>query len=531
MHKPNLSRNGNRCTSVMLEMMLSTVLMARQSLHSVLYGFTIWDQKSGLQKANVTINGNPFSDYCMSDSLVVLSGESSSYGAVEVWNYRTARHLYSFPFYGMGTVAFDKSSKYIALSTMGKIEIREVKNGALVQTMYHDKYLKTEFLSFNTDASMLISSTNKLSEGITNSGSASLWKVKDGSLIQMAEMTSDTTDFPLVFSEKGNVMALYNKDKSSIIFRDPSTNEQTGVISSVGTIVTIGIPEKNNCITEEQDGSIILWNILDGKSIVKFIGLEGKSYCTRFNADTSLLIATDRSNVCIWDIKTAKLIKKVETGKFVQTCALFSGADMLISCFGETFELDWNKDTTKNVFLPIHYSLKDAVCNEDKGEITILSERIVETRKLSSGELISTLTVDVNNNLQESFISLNKSGECAFKMKQENDSAYYYSLIDIKRGINKWGMASTKQYKALCISNNNKIAVSNEKNIITIYDTSGAILQTMDNNPFYTPDMFFDEEGNNLYVNCLEMIRIWDVKNRYCTYAERKCGSLLSKIL
>lgn len=475
-------------------------------------GISLWDPKSGVRKGNV-LNGSSIDFFCISDSLVVFTGEKQIYDTIEVWNYHTSKHLYSFAYNNRGKAVFDKSGKYLAISMLGKIEIREARSGTLIQTMYHDDKISNDFLSFSHDASFLIVSTCPPSDGIRAVGFVGLWKVKEGTLVQEIDILSDTSDFPLVFSDKENILAYYNKNRSSTIFREILTHNQTGEIPTVGTIVAVGLPEKNNCITNEFNGSIVLWDVHNGKSILEYKGLTGKSICTGFNADTSLLIASNGSNICIWDFKTAELIKKITPpieGR-ITNCSINNGTDILVMQDSKSYVLDWAKGEITNIFLPIQFVEVAIVCNENTEEIVMPTERVVERRKLATGELINTAITDLGK-ASEIFIGINKSGRYAYKISRKADSIYY-SFVDMKSGVKKWSVViktTTKVFTDICMSNDNsKIAVVKDYSTIIIYDTLGRTLQTI-NNIFEASGVFFDAEGN-LFAFGIHQVTKWNV--------------------
>lgn len=479
------------------------------------FGFSIWDAKSGIHKHNVSSYSSAISrygQYCISDSLVAFSGERSefaSYDSVEVWNYQTAKYLYSFHFTGTAYLVFDKAGKYLAVAMDKKIEIREAQSGIIIRTLFPDDEYSPFLLSFNSDASMIM-----CDEGVGSYwGTVRLWNMEDGVLVNKVNgQLPDSSDFPLKFSEKENILAYHNKKKKSIVFRDVYTNNQSGEIPTEGTIVALGVPKKNNCITQERDASIVLWDIQTGKSLFSFHGLNGQTSRIRFNRDTTLLIATDGQTICVCDINSGEMIKKISfiVGEYVNNCSLLTGTDILITRNNRTYVLDWSQNKVKNIFLPI--DSYGATCNEIAGEVLTISSQTVVKRKLSTGELTEELKTD-RIFPDEEFSGLSHSGKYVHKMEYIGDSVYF-TYVNTESKINVLRISTSKTIGFKIVTSNkylSKIAVATGDNVISIYDTLGTKLQSMDNGFFNISAMFFDSKGDILFTQSRDTIKIWDV--------------------
>lgn len=478
-------------------------------------GFSIWDPKAMIHRHNISNRISSIAGHGVSDSLIAIvgrSGEVDFYDTIEVWNYHTNIFLYSFPSHSTALPIFDKSGKYLAVTSNTGIELRDAYSGSLKQTLYQTNEVLGDYLSFNYDASIIMC----VDGGGSYWGTVSLWNLNDGSLIEKVNgQSTDSSDFPLKFSEKENILAYHNKKRKSIVFRDVHTKSKVGEIPTEGTIAVIGVPKKNNCITQENDASIVMWDIQTGKSIFSFNGLSSQTSRIRINRDSTLIIATDGNKIIVWDITTGKVIKRISLSKEdkVINCSFYTDTEILVTGH-RTFILDCEKDMVKYMFGANNLSFAKISCNESTGEIIIANDAIVEKRKLSTGELIDELKIKVYTTY-EAFNNLSFSGEYASKLEYRGDSLYY-SFINMKSKKNlSWSIVVPKnKFERFTMNKySSRIALTSGDSEITIYDTLGAKLHKINYEPFSSLDMFFDDKGDMLFVSNGDVIKVWNVNS------------------
>lgn len=477
------------------------------------FGVSVWNPITSAHRHCISNRVSNIAAYGVSDSLIAIVGRSVEvdfYDTIDVWNYHTAKYLYSFPSHGSALPIFDKSGKYLAVTSENGIEIRDAYSGNVKQTLYQTDEFPGDYLSFNYDASMIRSD-----EGVGSSywGTARIWNMKDGTLIEKVNgRTSDSSDFPLRFSEKENVLAYHNKKKKSIVFRDVYTKSQVGEIPTEGSIVVIGVPKKNNCITQEKDASIVIWDIQTGKSIFSFNGLSSQTSRIRFNRDSTLLVATDGQNIVVCDITTGKVVKTISLSKEdnVIICSFLTGTDILVTKNNMSYILDWSENKVKNTFLPI--MSYQALCYESIGDVVVVSGQMVETRKLSTGELTDELKT-VKSSPDERFIGMSDLGEYISKLEYRGDSLYY-SLINVKSKKNlSWSIVVPRnRFERFTMNKySSRIAITSGDSVIAIYDTLGVKLHTIGFEPTSDFHMFFDYKGDILFVTNRDDVKVWNV--------------------
>ncbi len=466
-------------------------------------GMSVWDAKSGVLQHNLVLTDNGINKYSFSDSLVAFVGNVYMYDTLEVWNYYTAKHVSSFLTSPVQCMTFDKKGKYIATANHEKIEIRDAKNGMMLHSFPVNNRHPTFHLSFNADATMLISATQD---------TVHMWSLKENRLIEKySKDTSNKSEIPYIFSDKGNTIALHDIQKNKTIFRDITTNKKVGEIPTSVPILAMGIPEKYNCITGLYDNIIRIWDIETGTLMRSFEGFENQIYNIRFNADTTLLIASDYGSVFIWDVKTAELVKKItfENEEYFMSAALFSGTDVLITLSnGEAYIYDWSSEERKNIFKGF-WTTDKMICSEIEEEVLIKNSKYIERRKLGTGILSDNLERP-GRDPYEGFSVISNDGKYVITTERRGDSIYY-SLVNTATKVKLWEHIYDSTSYSVFSKSNNKIAANKGKSIVIIYDTLRNIIQTIDNKPYGVSNMYFDNEGNILFIYGSNITRMWDV--------------------
>jgi len=73
-------------------------------------------------------------------------------------------------------------------------------------------------------------------------------------------------------------------------------------------------PDGTKILTGGMNGSGILWNVADGKTVRTFSGPEGRFENVLFSPDGSRIAAQDRHQVMVWNTETSQLVRSIPGG-------------------------------------------------------------------------------------------------------------------------------------------------------------------------------------------------------------------------
>lgn len=479
-------------------------------------GFSVWDAKNGNFLYNFTSGNHQFSWHLFADSLVVFSGSSLNLdtNSVEIWNYYEAKRLGSFPAYRTKNIILDNGGKYVAICEEDKtaFTIWDIQNNSLFQSISTNSH-SVRNVSFNSDASLV---------GYQILDTIYVSNIKENRVVN--KFSSNNWAASFLFGSKANTLAYIDEGKSKTIFSDALTRVKEGEIETTKGIFALGIPEKNNCITGKYDTVIQLWDITTGKANRTFKGLSLPISDISFNADSTLLIASDGQSVCIWDFKTAMLIKKFsfddEINGIAPKASLFSGTNLLITfLYNQTSVFDIITGEKKLTLKGLPYA-QSIRCNESNNEILIQNPVQLQKYTLNTG-VLSDKVEEPDAGSDDFLGPLSNDGKYFFYVENA-DKVTNYTLINTATKAKLWTYSMNKSnvnFRAEFSRNNSRIAVF-DKPYIIVYDTIGNIVNKIDDK-YGLSNFFMDAEGNTLFVQTKNTTYLIDINDdKYINWFE-----------
>lgn len=268
------------------------------------------------------------------DRRVVASGSRD--GTVKLWNSKTGRCFGTLTGHAGAVSAIALSSNDQLLATAGEdqtIQLWHMSTGALLKTLTgHTGAIHA--IAFSDDQQRLISSAV---DGIY------IWQVTTGKLMKRV-IHSAAPLHTYALSDRGQV--LLSRDQNSLeVWYLPNQKLvrrlpwQTGIVSSAAFR-----NDSEFLAIAQQDGAIILFNILSGKAIQTLQAITAPVRAITFSSNGHLLASASSTMIQLWDGQSNTCVARLDghTGA-IQTLMFHTDGTLLLSGSQDTTLKLWLK--------------------------------------------------------------------------------------------------------------------------------------------------------------------------------------------
>jgi WD40 repeat protein len=203
-------------------------------------------------------------------------------------------------------LSFSPDDRLIASASEDRtIKIWRVDNGSLVRTLKHDNFALD--VSFSPDSRYLAS--------VGNDEKLKIWDANNGKLFKEIPITNnDHWVWKVTFSPDGRYLAV-NTTAGVEIF-STSDFKKIRILDDDGkkmtTLLKINFsPNSRTIAASDIDGIVRLWNVSDGKSLVKYSGHQEAIGDIQFNPNSQEIATTGASTIKFWTLDR-KLRRTIE---------------------------------------------------------------------------------------------------------------------------------------------------------------------------------------------------------------------------
>ena len=185
------------------------------------------------------------------------------------------------------------------------IKIWRVSDGSLVRTLKHDNFALD--VSFSPDSRYLAS--------VGNDEKLKIWDANNGKLLREISITNnDHWVWKVIFSPDGRYLAVNTTAGVEILrtsdFKKIRTLNDDG--KKMTTLLKINFsPDSQTIAASDIDGMVRLWNVSDGKSLVKYLGHQESIGDIQFNPNSQEIVTTGAATIKFWTLDK-KLRRTIE---------------------------------------------------------------------------------------------------------------------------------------------------------------------------------------------------------------------------
>lgn len=440
-----------------------------------LLGFSVWNTQTGALLHNITAATN---DYRIADSIIAFYLPNYGKDSIEVWNYITGKRLYAVRANNAQTLALDKRGKKLAFFHGGTVEVRDSYTGEIQNVFSLGSRGTPGYIAFNYTGDFVIMSSLRYIDILDLSKNTAAFI--NG---------SEETNFPIAFSESDNTFFVWNEKLYQIDFWDAETKEKVSTLQISNEYpFGLGFPTKDNIMTFFS-GSIRLWDFRKDTILKYYKGFKDYLVSIRFSADNSLMIATSKSEVLVWDVNTTILLTKLTIEKF-SSDYYSEFNDASISTDNNQILVSLNDNNThivnradKKIVRTIkklgHYS--ELAYNKKSNEVFAL---LVQDGTIQKWDALTGVLTDTIRSLP--YILLHESdrlsndgsliGSLSIETLDLKDSIEYYIMSTAEKKIRCKIRIGTMQLYIPDIvfsETGKKIALQTKLNTISLYDDRG----------------------------------------------------------
>jgi hypothetical protein len=281
-------------------------------------------------------------------------------GEVRVQTIENGEQVASFPSGGtyVFSLAFSPDGKELAVGTNAKpefISLFDPATGKRLRSLHgHSDAVLS--LAFSQDGSKLLSGSYD--------GAARLWNLADGTSREFRG--HDWWVWSVAFSPDEKRFVTASQDGSAIVWNIATGQASPPFLAHTGPVYSAAFsPDGEHVATGSYDKSILIWRPQDLKTQdldkllnqlvsdtitpqqTPFVGLEGHTAgvrTVRFSSDGKLLVSGGNdNNVCVWDVATHQMVKKLRGHASRVSAALFMpGNDRVLSAAYDHYAKLWN---------------------------------------------------------------------------------------------------------------------------------------------------------------------------------------------
>jgi WD40 repeat protein len=228
------------------------------------------------------------------------------------------------------------------------IKIWRVNDGSLVRTLKHNNFALD--VSFSPDSRYLAS--------VGNDEKLKIWDANNGQLFKEIPIANnDHWVWKVTFSPDGRYLAV-NTTAGVEIF-STSDFKKIRILDDNGkkmtTLLKINFsPNSRTIAASDIDGVVRLWNVSDGKSVVKYSGHQGAAGDIQFNPNSQEFATTGASTIKFWTLD--KKLRRTIEGFNAMTVAFSPDGNTFVAIDKNGIMRFWNLAKLERKYLTLDAS-------------------------------------------------------------------------------------------------------------------------------------------------------------------------------